>query len=84
MAKFLCVCGRSISTSGLIPNPDQWQCLSDSDFEAFTGRVNSEDIYLQSTVMYRCAESGHLWFFWNGIDAPPSLYTPTELPQGWS
>jgi len=82
MAKFLCVCGHAISTSGFIPNPDQWQCLSDSAFETFTGRVNAEDLYLQATIMFQCPESGHLWFFWNGIDAPASLYSPTKLPQG--
>ncbi|MEP7055893.1 MAG: hypothetical protein ABI912_11660 [Actinomycetota bacterium] len=54
MAKFLCVCGYSLSTSGLIPDPDEWRCLSDADFDAFSGLVNAEDLYLQSTIMYRC------------------------------
>jgi hypothetical protein len=81
MAKFRCVCGYSISTSGPIPNPDEWRCLSDYDFEAFTGQVRAEDLYLQSTIMYRCPESGHLWIFWNGFDKDPSLYTPTVLPS---
>ncbi len=84
MAKFVCVCGHPIATSGLIPNPDEWRCLSDSDFGAFTGVVNAEDLYLQSTIMYRCPESGHLWVFWSGFDAPPSLYAPSALPDGWA
>lgn len=37
MAKFLCVCGHPLSTSGTIPNPDEWRCLSDADFEALYG-----------------------------------------------
>ncbi len=84
MAKFVCVCGHTLTTSGAIPNPDQWSCLADTEFLAFTGLVNAEDLYLQSTIMYRCPESGHLWAFWNGLDAPPSLYTPSELPDGWT
>jgi hypothetical protein len=84
MAKFECVCGHPMSTSGPIPNPDEWRCLSDSDFAAFTGLVDAEDLYRQSTIMYRCPASGHLWVFWKGIDEPPSLYAPTDLPQGWS
>lgn len=84
MAKFVCVCGHPLTTSGLIPNPDEWRCLSDSDFEAFTGLVNAEDLYLQSTIMYRCPESGHLWIFWRGVGAPPTLYAPSDLPEGWA
>lgn len=84
MAKFLCVCGHPLTTSGLIPNPDEWRCLPDRDFEAFTGLVRAEDLYLQSTIMYRCPTSGHLWVFWRGIDEPPKLYAPAELPGGWT
>jgi hypothetical protein len=84
MAKFRCVCGQPLSTSGSIPNPDEWHCLSDADFDAFEGLVNAEDLYTQSTIMYRCPASGHLWCFWNGIEEPPALYAPTALPEGWS
>jgi hypothetical protein len=83
MAKFLCVWGHAITTSGLIPNPDEWRCPSDRGFEAFTGLVQAEDLYLQATIMYRCPSSGHLWSFWNGIDERPSLYAPVELPEDW-
>ena len=77
MAKLVCVCGHVISTSGLIPNPDEWRCISDVDFDVFTGQVNAEDIYLQSTIMYRCPVSQHLWIYWKGFDQPPTLYAPT-------
>jgi hypothetical protein len=83
VAKFLCVCGQALSTSGPIPNPDEWRCLSDTDFDAFTGLVNAEDIYQQSTMMYRCPASGHLWVFWRGFEEPPAVYTPTALPESY-
>jgi len=73
-----------MSTSGPIPNPDEWRCLSDADFDAFSGLVNAEDIYLHSTIMFRCPTSGHLWIFWRGLDESPTLYSPTELADGWS
>ena len=76
MAKFLCVCGYAISTSGPIPNPNEWRLLSDTDFDAFTGLVDAEDIYAHSTIMYRCPKSGHLWIYWQGFDHAPSLYSP--------
>jgi hypothetical protein len=82
MAKFSCVCGHAISSSGLIPNPDEWRCLSDQDFESFTGPINAEDLYCETTIMYRCPASGHLWVFWQGFDQPPAVYAPTELPEG--
>lgn len=76
MAKFVCVCGYVIRTSGSIPNPNEWRCLSDQDFDAFTGLVDAEDIYMQSTIMFRCPESDHLWIYWDGFDQAPSLYAP--------
>jgi hypothetical protein len=79
MARFRCVCGEQIVTSGSIPNPIQWQCLSDQDFDAFSGLVEAEDIYKLSTIMFRCPASDHLWLFWRGIDQPPSLYAPQSV-----
>jgi hypothetical protein len=78
MAKFTCVCGHVISTSGSIPNPDEWRCISDEDFDAFSGEIKAEDLYIQMKVMYRCPVSDHLWFFWNGFENEPSLYSPTN------
>jgi hypothetical protein len=76
MAKFHCVCGQTISTSGAIPNPDEWRMLSDVEFDQFVGLVDVEDLYRQMRVMYRCPISDHLWVFWDGLDAPPQLYSP--------
>ena len=84
MAKFRCVCGESISTSGSIPNPLEWELISDTDFDAFTGLVQAEDIYQAATMMFRCPKSDHLWIFWRGIDQPPTLYSPQPLPSGWA
>ncbi|HEU0131102.1 MAG TPA: hypothetical protein VFQ85_08945 [Mycobacteriales bacterium] len=76
MAKFLCVCGQQIRTSGAIPNPDEWRVLSDVEFDEFIGMIDAEVIYRRTTIMYRCPHSGHLWFFWNGFDARPTIYEP--------
>lgn len=76
MAKFKCVCGETISTSGLVPNPSEWRVLSDTDFDAFQGLVKAEDVYQAATIMYRCPVSDHLWIYWQGFDQPPSLYSP--------
>ncbi|GAA4997973.1 hypothetical protein GCM10023317_28560 [Actinopolymorpha pittospori] len=50
--------------------------LSDVDFEAFSGSVDADQMYLQATVMFRCPHSGHLWIYWNGMDEPPAMYWP--------
>ena len=76
MAKFKCVCGHTLTTSGGIPNPDEWRCLSDTDFDAFAGVVDVEAVYRRTTIMYRCPESDHLWVFWDGLDRPARLYSP--------
>lgn len=77
MARFQCVCGEQIRTSGGIPNPLEWRLLSDSDFDAFHGLVNAEDVYAATTIAYRCPRSGHLYVFWHGFDENPTLYTPS-------
>lgn len=81
MAKFGCGCGQVISTSGAIPNPDEWRILSDTAFDAFAGQVDAEEIYRASRPLYRCPHCGHLWIFWDGPDLPPHLYRPEPLPD---
>jgi hypothetical protein len=83
MAKWLCLCGQTIRSSGAISNPDEWRLLSDVDFERFDGTVDAEEIYLATTIAYRCPASDHLWIFWNGIGRAPSIYAPAPTPQGW-
>ncbi len=83
MARFRCVCGETIRTSGEIPNPIEWNLLSAFDFEAFTGLVQAEDVYQASRYLYRCPKSDHLWVFWRGMDKNPRLYAPMALPVGW-
>ena len=78
MAKFQCFCGYTISTSGDIPHPYQWNLLSDTTFDGFAGLVDADQIYMESTVMFRCPNSGHLWIYWDGLDHPPSPYAPIQ------
>lgn len=76
MAKLGCVCGASITTSGGIPNVNQWNTMSDVDFDAYEGLVDVEELYRATTLMFRCPVSDHLWVYWDGLDSPPSLYGP--------
>jgi hypothetical protein len=78
MGTFRCVCGEVISTSGAIPNPNEWRALSDVEFDEFAGSVDAEVFYLRTRIFYRCPRSDHIWAFWDGIDKPPRLYSPTE------
>lgn len=78
MAKFLCVCGFTLSTSGEIPHPYQWNLISDVDFDTSTGEVDADELYMKSTLMFRCPQSGHLWVYWSGIENSPTLYSPAS------
>lgn len=78
MARFACVCGYQIRTSGDVPNPLEWRLISDEQFETFHGTVDVEAVYRATTVAYRCPESAHLWIFWDGFEGEPSLYAPTS------
>jgi hypothetical protein len=44
MAKWLCSCRATIRSSGLVPNPAEYLLVSDLDFDAFTGRIQAEDV----------------------------------------
>ena len=79
MARFVCVCGEQIRTSGDVPNPMEWHILSDVDFDRFHGQIDAEEIYRATTIAYRCPVSGHLYIYWEGFDQPPFVYEP--LPE---
>jgi hypothetical protein len=84
MARFPCVCGYIIRTSGAISNPDELRVYRDDAFDPFFERGETApvaDVYGAATLAYRCPESGHVWIFWDGFDREAILYTPTEDPH---
>lgn len=76
MAKFKCVCGETLQTSGEIPNPTEWLAVSDVAFDDYAGDVPSEELYAAFTHVIVCPRSGHLWVFKDGFDRDPSCYAP--------
>ena len=76
VAKWICACGTELRDSGDIPHPYQWMLTSDQDFEAFTGLVQAEDVYINATVGFRCPSCGRLHVFWQGFDVKPTVYAP--------
>jgi hypothetical protein len=80
MSKFRCVCGHALSTSGEIPNPDEWLFMSDVEFEEVRGDVDAEVLYRRFGRAYVCPASGHIWVFERPDDASPKGYAPIELP----
>jgi hypothetical protein len=83
MAKWLCVCGQVIRSSGNIPNPQEWLLLSDAEFEAFDQPIPTHELYLKARHVYRCPVSDHLWIFWDGPEGPPRLYAPAAFLPGF-
>lgn len=80
MAKFRCVCGAMLTTSGEIPHPYEWHLLSDVALEpSFDAEpVTAAELHRMMTFMYRCPESDHLWIFWDGFDHDPTPYAPVD------
>jgi hypothetical protein len=60
MAKWLCPCGETLQPSGEIPNPIEWQLISDHDFGAFTELVQVEDLYSAMQHAFRCPRCDRL------------------------
>lgn len=76
MGKFVCRCGATVRTSGQVPNPVAWKILSDELFDEFTGRIDSEAIYLAATSAYTCPDCARLWVYADGHGGEPSSYLP--------
>jgi hypothetical protein len=84
VAKFLCVCGWTIRTSGPIPNPDEWDLWRDDDLWAFqeaTTEAEIDRLGLQHGTVFRCPKSDHLFIWWQPMmDGEPTVYAP--MPEG--
>ena len=79
----LCKCGQRISY-GQIPCDDEWRFISDKDFEAFSGMVDAEDVYLAMKSFLKCPNCSRLWLFWRGFGNAPEEYrlsVTTEDPN---
>lgn len=81
MAKFRCICGTIIQTSGPIPNELEWKILSDVEFDRFEGLVDAEEVYMASKSVFKCPTCGRLWIFWGGMDESPQCYRPESLTE---
>lgn len=80
MSKFRCVCGHALTTSGEIPNPDEWLYMSDVDFDCYSGSIDAEELYRTFGHAFVCPKSGHVWVFRDGIDREPTGYAPLANP----
>jgi hypothetical protein len=77
MPKIACKCGESLGF-GEIPNPIEWLFMSDSDFDEFSGAIESESLYSRMKSCLECPSCKRLWIFWNGFDAAPVEYVPQK------
>ncbi|HSR85212.1 MAG TPA: hypothetical protein VLM11_13640 [Streptosporangiaceae bacterium] len=50
--------------------------ISDADFDAFSGTVLAEDLYLAMSHAFRCAKCDRLYVFWTGLNHDPAVYVP--------
>lgn len=74
MARFLCVCGEVIHTSGEIPNDQELFILRDREIP--DEGLGWPGIAAAATSAFECPRSGHLWVFWKGFGEDPQGYAP--------
>lgn len=77
MAKFLCVCGEAIRTSGEIPHPYELRILRDREIP--DDGLDLQAIERAARFGYECPRCSHLWIFWEGVEEGPTGYAP--LPK---
>jgi hypothetical protein len=63
-----------VQASGEIPNPSELLLISDTDFDAFSGTVEAEDVYQAMSHAFRCANCDRLHVFWSGLEQEPTVY----------
>ena len=78
MAKFDCKCGNVITTSGQIPNPDEWLMMSDVEFDTLDSNIDSEELYKKMVSLFVCNRCKRIWIFWKGFKSEPTPYINEE------
>lgn len=73
MPKFLCKCGHIIP-AGEIPTPDQWNIISDVEFDSFPELIDASAFYRQMTIALKCRVCERFYIFWNGWSEEPTCY----------
>lgn len=68
-----CKCGE-ILRYGEIPNPIEWDIISDVEMDRFTGQIDAGELYREMKSMLLCPNCGRLWIYWNGFDQDPQEY----------
>lgn len=74
MAKYRCVCGETLTFSGEIPHPYQYDFVSDVEYDMYSGLIDAEELYRAMKAFFKCPRCGRLWFFWDGFDRDPVVY----------
>ena len=73
MPAILCKCWERISY-WKIPNPDELLVISDVEYDSFSGKIDSEELYKQMKSMIKCQKCNRLIYFENGFNKPPIIY----------
>jgi hypothetical protein len=84
VVKFLCSCGNRVSTSGSIPNPNEWHLIADRDFDI---ERDGNHFMAHSVLAWVCPAGGRLWVGSGAVrDASRDLtlweYVPAFEPGG--
>ena len=73
MPKLVCKCNNVINFSG-IPCEHQWLFMSDVEYDYYSGKIDTDDLYNKFKMFLKCDNCGRLWVFWESDQ--PTLYTP--------
>jgi len=77
MPSLKCKCGKRLNF-GEIPNPIEWLAISDSDYDAYSGKIDSEVLYKDMKSVLECPSCRRLWAFCNGFQNDPICYIPEK------
>lgn len=73
MPNLPCKCGHVIGL-GEIPNPNEWNMISDVEYDRFSGKIDAEELYRLMKSFLVCANCQRLWIYWKGFEHPPVSY----------
>ncbi len=79
MAKYACpYCPYFVHTSGGIPNHKEWLLLSAVEHDQLPESIQSHELILKSTHLFKCVSCEAIAIFWNGFGADPTWYGPNQ------
>ena len=73
MPAYQCKCKSRVSV-GEIPCKNQWNFISDLEYDNWHGKIDSEKLLKEMNMFFSCPQCHRVAIFWEGWNEKPTFY----------